>query len=241
MMKVALHCTTGKKFLIKDLNDHFHTQYGILRHEDLESSNAKIRSSKGEEFIMFEPTFADVWEQFVRGPQLMIPKDIGLIIAKTGLGKDYIVVDAGGGTGSLCFSLANLCRFVSVYESNPEHYHILMKNKELSRLQNVNIKQEDVTSGIEERDIDLITLDLPEPWNVVNHAGKALKLGGFLVVYLPNLTQVKQFYDAVKGTNFRILETVELMERKWKIEEKIMRPEFEMLGHTGFLTFCRRF
>ena len=72
-------------------------------------------------------------------------------------------------------------------------------------------------------------------------AEEALKTGGFLVVYVPNLTQVKPFLDAVRRSRIKVLETVELLERTWKIEDKIMRPEFEMLGHTGFLTFCRKF
>ena len=107
-------------------------------------------------------------------------------------------------------------------------------------MKNLNIKQTNVYDGIEEKELDLITLDLPEPWKMVEPAEKSLKEGGFLVVYLPNLTQMKTFIDSCRGTAIKIIETVELLERKWKIEDKIMRPEFEMLGHTGFLTFCRR-
>ena len=36
------------------------------------------------------------------------------------------------------------------------------------------------------------------------------------------------------------VKTVELIEREWKFEDKIARPEFRMLGHTGFLNFIRR-
>lgn len=34
-----------------------------------------------------------------RGPSIMLPKDIGLIVGYTCLGKDSVVVDAGAGTG----------------------------------------------------------------------------------------------------------------------------------------------
>ena len=87
--------------------------------------------------------------------------------------------------------------------------------------------------------MDLITLDLPEPWQVI-YAEKALKNGRYVVSYLPNLTQVKRFLDSLKGTSFKVLETVELLERRWAINDLIMRPEFQMLGHTGFITFCRK-
>ncbi|MBI1968459.1 hypothetical protein HYS49_00970 [Candidatus Woesearchaeota archaeon] len=102
------------------------------------------------------------------------------------------------------------------------------------------MKQEDIYKGIAEKELDLITLDLPEPWRVTMHAEKALKNGGFVVVYCPQINQAKQFIDSSKGTRIKIIETVELLERKWKIEGQIIRPEFEMLGHTGFLTLGRK-
>ncbi|NQV91729.1 methyltransferase domain-containing protein [Candidatus Woesearchaeota archaeon] len=162
-------------------------------------------------------------------------------IAKTGVNRNSRVVDAGGGSGSMCLSFANICKDVYVYEINPEHYDVIQKNVQAFGIDNLHLKQENVYNGIVEKNIDVINLDLPEPWQAVNTAEKALKDGGFLVVYLPNLGQVKQFIDACKGTRFRVLETLELLERKWKIQDRIMRPEFEMLGHTGFLTFCRKF
>jgi len=238
--KILIHQQTGKKFFVKDCLDNFHTQYGIIPVRLLQSSQDIVESSKGEFFYLLDATFPDLWEQLNRGPQVMLPKDIGFILAKTGINRESRVVDAGGGSGSLCFSLANVCKEIVVYEINPEHYRLLLKNKGLCGFENIEIKQEDISAGIFEKDLDLVTLDLPEPWKVVLFAEKALKNGGYLVVYLPNLLQVKQFVDVACKTRFTILETVELLERRWKIEERIMRPEFEMLGHTGFLTFCRK-
>ena len=187
-----------------------------------------------------EPSFVDLWEELQRGPQVMIQKDVGLILAKTGVNATSKVVDAGGGSGSLCFSLANVCKEVVVYEINPEHYSILVKNQKLFGLPNVVLKPADVYKGIVEQELDLITLDVPEPWKVTTHAQKALKEGGFVVVYLPNLLQMKRFIDSTARTKITVLEIIELLERKWKIEDKIMRPEFQMLGHTGFLVFGRK-
>jgi len=170
----------------------------------------------------------------------MIQKDIGLIIAKTGINAESRIVDAGGGSGSLCFSLANIAKEVTSYEINKEHYSILQKNQQLLGLPNLILKHKDINKGIDEENINLITLDLPEPWNVITPAEKALTPGGFLVIYLPNLLQMKQFLDATRGSSIKVLETIELLERQWKIEDNIMRPEFQMLGHTGFLTFCRK-
>ncbi|MBS3126911.1 methyltransferase domain-containing protein [Candidatus Woesearchaeota archaeon] len=239
--KVLIEEKTGKKYYVKDLKDDFHASQGIISQKDLSSGKETVISSKKVSFLCLDPTFPDLWENLQRGPQIMLQKDIGFILAKTGVNRDSRVVDAGGGSGSLCLSLANVCKEVTVYEINPEHYDIVMKNIGLFGMKNISVKQQNVDDGIDENDLDLITLDLPEPWKVITHAEKALKRGGHLVVYLPNLHQVKTFIDSTKKTGIKVIETVELLERKWKIEDKIMRPEFQMLGHTGFLTFCRRF
>jgi tRNA (adenine57-N1/adenine58-N1)-methyltransferase catalytic subunit len=237
--KILIHKKTGKKFYVKD-TDNFHTQYGVVKSKDITASKKVIKSEKGDEFIALPPHFVDLWESMQRGPQVMIQKDIGLIIARTGVNQTSSVVDAGGGSGSLCLALANVCKEVTCYEINPEHYKVVTKNIEAFAMKNITLKQENIYQGIEEKNVDLVTLDLPEPWQVTEHAQESLGVGGFLVVYLPNLGQVKLFIDSLRGTELKWLETVELLERKWKITEKIMRPEFDMLGHTGFLTFCRR-
>lgn len=239
-MKILLDQQTGKKYLVKDSSQDFHTSSGSINKKDL-AKEGLIKSSTGKSFIVLTAGFPDLLEQLHRGPQVMLVKDIGLIMAKTGINKDSVVVDAGGGSGALCLSLANICKNVTVYENNPEHHRILMKNIVLCGCKNISVKQEDIYKGITEKEVDLITLDLPEPWKVTIPAEKALKTGGFVVVYNPQINQIKQFIDSVKGTRIKVLETVEILERHWKIEEKIMRPEHEMLGHTGFLCWGRKF
>jgi len=241
IQKILYHPKSSKKFLVKDLEEDFHTQYGIISAKDLKSEKEMLFSNKKEKFLLFNPTFPDLWENLLRGPQVLIQKDIGLVLAKTGINKESKVVDAGGGSGSLCLSLANVCKEVTVYEINPEHHSIITKNANLLGFKNLNLKQQDVYQGIDEKELDLITLDLPEPWRVTKSAEKVLKTGAFLVIYLPNLTQVQQFIESTKESRITVIEILELLERKWKIEEKIMRPEFEMLGHTGFMVFCRKF
>jgi len=240
IQKILLHTKSGKKFQVKDLEEDFNTQYGIISAKDLQSEKEMLFSTKKDKFILLNPTFPDLWENLLRGPQVMIQKDIGLILAKTGVNKESKVLDAGGGSGSLCLSLANVCKEVTVYEINPEHHAIIQKNIQQFNLHNLNLKHADVYKGIDEKELDLVTLDLPEPWQVTKQAEKSLKTGGYLVIYLPNLLQLQQFIESTRQSRITVLETVELLERKWKIEDKIMRPEFEMLGHTGFLTFCRK-
>ena len=238
--KILIEENSDQKFMVKDLEEDFHTSSGVVSKDDLQSDKTVVKSSKGKKFFLLKPTFTDFWENMKRGSQIITQKDIGLIISKTGVNGKSKVVDAGGGSGSLCLSLANICHEITVYEINPEHYDILARNVKLFGFENLILKQQNVYDGIDEKELDLITLDLPEPWKVTEHAVKALKVGGFLVVYLPNINQIKRFIDSTFGSGLKVIETVELLERKWKIEDRVMRPEFEMLGHTGFLCFCRR-
>ena len=232
--------TSGNKYYVKDLQEDYHTKDGIIAKKDLKNKETTITSSKGKMFFLLDPQFSDLWLSLKRGPQVMIQKDIGLILAKTGVNGQSRCVDAGGGSGSLCLSLANVVKEVATYEINSENADIIQQNKEMFGFKNIEIKRVNIYSGIAEKNINLITLDLPEPWQVLPHAEKALLPGGHLVVYLPNLLQAKAFIDSCQKSKINVIETIELLERKWKIEEKILRPEFEMLGHTGFMIFCRK-
>src|SRR3989338_11042927 len=118
--KILIETNSGKKYLIKDLDEDYHTSYGIISSKDLKGKKTDIKSSTGKAFLLLDASFPDLWEQFQRGPQIILQKDIGLIIAKTGINKNSEVVDAGGGSGSLCLSLANICRKITVYEIHPE-------------------------------------------------------------------------------------------------------------------------
>lgn len=243
MIHKILLADTGKKFFVKDLRQDFHTQFGFVAASDLKKAKpgSIVKTNTGKELIVLEPQFIDLYQKIARGPQIIAPKDIGTIIAETGIGKNSFVVDAGGGSGALAFFLANICKKVTTYEIRPDFADILEKNKKFLGMKNITIKNSSVYDGIDEKNVDLITLDLPEPWKAVPHAEKALKPGGFLVSYSPTIPQVADFIAAVKKSKaLLVLKTKEVIERKWEIEERKIRPFTKMLAHTGFLVFCRK-
>ncbi|MBI4980525.1 hypothetical protein HZC30_03145 [Candidatus Woesearchaeota archaeon] len=122
IQKILLHLKSGQKFLVKETDEDFHTQYGIIPASEFKGNKEMVTSTKKEKFLLLNPTFPDLWENLLRGPQVMLPKDIGLILAKTGINKNSKVVDAGGGSGSLCFHLANVCKEITVYEQLIQHH-----------------------------------------------------------------------------------------------------------------------
>ena len=243
MIKKILLADSGRKFFVKDLEHDFHTQFGYVTAAALKKAKpgAILKTNTGTELVALAPQFIDLYQKIARGPQVITPKDIGTIIAETGIGKTSTVVDAGGGSGALTFFLAHLCRKVTTYEVRSDFARLLEGNKALLGMKNITIKNKDVCQGIDEKNLDLITLDLPEPWHALVHATQALKPGGFLVTYNPSITQAAQLVEAVKQSRgMQYLKTKEVLERKWEIDGRKVRPYNRMLAHTGFLVFCRK-
>ena len=241
MQSRILFAKTGKKFFVKDIESDYHCQYGFVTAADLKAKpGTTVRTNKDMELVIVKPSFIDLYQKIKRGPQIVAPKDIASIIIETGLNKDSIVVDAGGGSGALCLYLAHLCKKVTTYEVREDFTKLLETNKKFLELKNLTIKNKDIYDGISEKNIDVITLDLAEPWKAIPHAEKALKPGGFLVSYSPTIPQVSDFINALQQSKFIHLKTKEILERLWECEERKVRPFTHMLAHTGFLTFCRR-
>jgi len=230
-----------KKFFVKDITKDYHTQYGFIKAKDLKKKSGKVKTNTGKELSILEPGFIDVYKKIKRDAQIMLLKDIAVIIAETGINSKSSVVDAGAGSGALACFLAHHVKQVTTYEIRKDHIKVVENNIKLLNLKNVKIKNKDVYKKIDEKNVDLITLDLPEPWRAVESAKKALKTGGFLVSYLPTVLQVVNFVKNIrKNKDFSYVKTCELLEREWKIIEKIARPKNQMIAHTGFLTFVRK-
>ncbi|MBW2973196.1 methyltransferase domain-containing protein [Candidatus Woesearchaeota archaeon] len=230
------------RYYVTDLNKDFHTKYGIISKKDLKKKDGSIlKTNRNKEFILFTSQFADDFRKLKRAPQTIITKDIGAIIAETGLGKNDKVVDAGTGAGALACFLANICKKVTTYEIRPEHIEVAKENIKTLGLKNITIKNKDITKGIAEKNVDLITLDLPEPWQAIDAIKKALKIGGWLVAYTPTIIQASNFVEVIrKNESFLFDSTIEIIKRKWTVEGRRLRPKSAEIGHTAFLTFVRK-
>ena len=231
-----------RQYFVEDLNQDFHTNYGVIGKDELKKKDGSIiKSSQGKEFILFSAGFTDKYKRIKRLPQTMPLKDIGLIIAETAINKDSIIVEAGVGSGALTACLANICKQVYSYEINQQHLDASKQNLEMLNLKNINIKNKDIYQGIDEKEVDVIVLDLAEPWQVINHAKTSLKIGGFFVSYSPSATQLQNFVNELnKQDNFIVIKSVELLERFWKVEGRIVRPKIMPIAHSGFITIARR-
>ncbi|MBM3309624.1 MAG: methyltransferase domain-containing protein, partial [Candidatus Altiarchaeales archaeon] len=217
----------------------FHTKYGFLTEAQLKKAKPGdvLESNTGRKFFVSTPNVTDFVQKAKRGPQAMTLKDLSLIAGFTGLHSGSKVVEAGTGSGVLSIFIANIiapAKLVS-YEIREDFAEIAKKNFEKFGIKNIEVRMKDIYQGIDEKNLDLVSLDLAEPWLAVPHATKALKVGGYLSSYSPSISQSKKLVDAL-GENFQ-QETFETLKREWKMDA--VRPHTQMLGHTGFLTIAR--
>jgi len=177
-----------------------------------------------------------------RGPQIITPKDSSLILAYTAVEPGSKVVDAGTGSGFLAIFLAKYLKpgKVYTYEKDERFQKLAKENIATVGLEkSITLRKADVTKGIKEKNVDLVTLDLKHANKVIPHAHKALKTRGQIVVYSPTIDHLSSTIKELKKRKFVQIKTVESIVREWKSEYTI-RPKTMGIMHTGFLTFARK-
>lgn len=243
IIKKVLITREGKKFYVRNSDEDLHTQYGFIKKDELKrvKNGSVLFTSTNKELSAFKPFFADLYRKIKRDAQIIPLKDIGLIIAETGITKKSRILDAGSGSGALACFLAGIAKEVITYEIREDFIEVVKKNIDFLNLKNIDVKKIDIFQSVEEKNIDVVTLDVPEPWNAIENCAKALKHGGFLVSYSPSIPQVIDFVSAArKNEHFIYLKTTEIIEREWEVEERRVRPKSKGIGHSGFLSFARK-
>ena len=244
---VFLYLDRRRTYLVKvEAEKSFHTHKGYIQLGDLigKEYGTRIASSMDIEFVALKPNIRDYIFKTKRRTQISYPKDISLIIMYSGIGSGSRVVEAGTGTGALTSAIAHYIKpagRVYTYELRQEFAKNAQKNLERAGLLDyVELKDGDITEGIEEKDLDAVILDMATPWLVVPHAYTALKGSGVLVSFSPTIDQIVKTVEALRENGFVGIETVETLMRFMQVERGKTRPQTLMTGHTGYLTFARK-
>ena len=184
--------------------------------------------------------YPKLYRKLRRGPQVILPKDIAMIIAYSGIDKNSICVDAGTGSGWLALSLARLCKKVYSYDVRQEFIDIAEKNRVMLGLDNLQFINRDVTKGIKQKDVDLVVLDLPSSEKAIKSAKAALRKEGMVVGYLPHTEQAKAFADRLYKLGFSDMHAIEVIVRDMLIRKEGTRPSTKGIWHTAYLVFARK-
>ena len=205
-----------------------------------------VGRGQNDSFRVFRPLYADLASVIERPAEPIFAKDAGLILMRAGVRAGARIVEAGVGGGTLTNALlaavgphgslasyeirADLAeaarRSVATYYGDAPQWQLVVR---------------DAVLGFDERDVDAVIADVPDPDTLLDAAAAALRPGGTYAAYVPTILQVKQLHDGlVERQDFAPAETYELLERAWRASGRSLRPELRMIGHTGFLMFTRR-
>ncbi len=226
----------------------FHSHLGRLSHSEVIDHRVGgwYRTDRGHVLLAVRPTLGDFVLEMPRGPQIIYPKDLGNIIMLADIFPGATVIEGGLGSGSLTAALLRAVGAtgrVITYELDEAVLPRARKNIQAINRDSANltIHVRDIYEGIEDREVDRIVLDVPEPWQAVAGAGDALTMSGILLSFLPTILQVHQLVlELQRDTRFQLIETVETLLRPWHVTERSVRPAHRMVAHSGFLTTAVR-
>ena len=244
--KVLLLDNKQRRYLITlSEGAEFHTHTGLWPHADLvgRAEGVVMRSTKGTPYTALRPTLEDFVVEMPRGAQVIYPKDLAPICMLADIGPGVRVLESGVGSGALSMTMLRWGAEIVGYEIREDFANRAKANVRSflgeDALQNYRVELRDCYAGIDERDLDRVVLDLPEPWHVVPHAMESLRPGGILISYLPSIIQVSQLRVALASKAWNGTRSLEVLHRGWYVEGNAVRPDHRMVAHTGFLTVSR--
>lgn len=244
---ILLYLDLRRTYMIKvQAGQTFHTHKGYVKFDDLigKEFGSTFKSSLGINFTVLKPQLTDYILKSQRNTQIIYAKDAALIVMFSGIGPGSRVVESGTGTGALTTALAHYVQptgKIYSYDIRPEGQKTAEKNLTRSgHIDYVELKLKDVVTGIDERDVDAVVLDMAVPWLVVPQAYEALKPSGTIVSFSPTIDQVVKTVEALKENNFLNIETFECIMRNMQTERGKVRPQTLMTGHTGYITHARK-
>ncbi len=244
--KVLLLDTKQRRYLVNLVEGgEFHTHNGLFPHAELvgQLEGYIAKSTRGAAYTALRPTLEDFVVEMPRGAQVIYPKDLAPICMLGDIGPGVKVLESGVGSGALSMTMLRWGAEIVGYELREDFANRARANVRSflgeAALEKYRVELRDCYEGIDEREVDRVVLDLPEPWQVVPHAMEALRPGGILVAYCPSIIQVSQLREALATRAWNGTRSLEVLHRGWYVEGAAVRPDHRMVAHTGFLTTAR--
>jgi len=223
----------------------FECHLGYIEFADLVGTpyGTQVRTNVGHKLFVLPPHTDDIIRHLQREGQIIFPKDLGYIALKLGVRPGIRLIEAGTGSGALTLTLALLVGdegHIYSYERRPQMQERAIANlKRVGLLDRVTFHLRDIADGFEERNVQALFLDVRDPWDYLPQAREALRGGGFFGAIVPTANQIIQLTDRLYGGPWFMLEVEELILRPYKTIPARIRPDDQVIGHTGFLIFAR--
>ena len=154
------------------------------------------------------------------------------------------MLEIGTGSGALATFMASIVKpdgHIYSFDVNSEFMEIAKRNLEKAGMDKyVTIWLHDPHQGIDVRGADVATVDLGDPWTVVDQVYDSLKGGGAFVAICPTMNQIEKTTAHLRKSGYADIDCVELMIREMEAREGMTRPSMRMIGHTAYLVFARK-
>jgi len=228
----------GREFFVKAGPGTLSTDKGQLDLSSLIGASAGdvLTTHNGSNFTVRIPRPTDFFTYGKRSGAPMLPKDIGLVIAYTGMNHNDDVLDAGTGSGIAAIYFGGVAKNVRTYEIRPEFSALAQKNITDAKLGNVEAIAADFLAA--EGLYDVVHLDMQIQPEHVAYAHSLLRSGGYLACYTPFIEQMAIVVDAASGL-FSEVHTHELIEREMTRSKRGTRPSTSVC-HSGYVTIARK-
>ncbi|MBT1173361.1 tRNA (adenine-N1)-methyltransferase [Bifidobacterium sp. MA2] len=207
------------------------------------------RAIGGWQYAVMRPRLADYVLSMPRGAQIMYPKDIAQVIQLGDIRTGHRVLESGAGSGAMSLNLLDAVgeggRLTTI-EMRPDFARVAEANATVyygRRPEWWDLRTGDfdsVAAELPEHHYDRIMLDMLDPWNRLEQAYRVIAPGGVLVAYITTTTQMSRMVEALRESGVWTEPAVqETLERSWKAQGLAVRPDHQMIGHTGFLVVSR--
>jgi len=222
-------------------NKIIHTHKGFFEYNE----DKKIfKTNKGFNFYKSDD-FVDKIKFIKKGPQTSHFKDLGLLFSKIMPQKNWIMLEAGSGSGQVSIFFSNYVKEIYSFEIRKEFYEIAKKNLEELKIGNVKLFNKDL-KDLKNFNVvfDFVFLDLAEPWNFLDLIHEKLRFLGFLAVYFVSPRQLDLFLNNLDRNKFLIIDMFEVIERKWELKENekylFAKPKTTGLMFTSIIVLLRK-
>lgn len=246
---VLFYYNSTKRWLVQVAQKgEFHTHLGVFSHSDVigKRYGSRLLTNKEKYVYLLKPTLHDHIMKLQHSTQIVYPKDLGYIAARSGLRGGQTVVEIGTGSGALCIFAASIVMPTG-------HVHSFDVDESFMETAKKNIARAGVTDYVTLRKLDIKTskripvlkadlaiIDLGDPWTVLPQVRKMLCDGGALFAVCPTMNQLENLTTELVQNEFTDIESSEHILRPINAREGKTRHAFQAIGHTTYLCYARK-